>query len=113
MTRRSDLMCEDLFGCDHTPETPESRDGQIVGWRCRCGRPVPPPADARPVALPPTFIVERRPAQDTQMHPHAWSQVWSGSSLDEAHRRVDAIRAEQWTEAQVRVEWWPLKGKSR
>lgn len=38
MTRRSDLMCEDLFGCDHTPETPVTQDGEIVMWLCRCGR---------------------------------------------------------------------------
>ena len=37
MTRRSDLMCEDIFGCEHTPEVPVSEDGEIVGWYCRCG----------------------------------------------------------------------------
>jgi hypothetical protein len=30
-------MCEDLFGCDHTPETPISDGGEIVSWVCRCG----------------------------------------------------------------------------
>jgi hypothetical protein len=37
MTRRRDLMCEDLFGCDHTPETPIVDEGVIVSWVCRCG----------------------------------------------------------------------------
>ncbi len=37
MTRRRDLMCEDLFGCDHEPETPISEGGEIVYWVCRCG----------------------------------------------------------------------------
>lgn len=37
MTRRSDLMCEDLFECDHAPETAVVDDGQIVAWICRCG----------------------------------------------------------------------------
>lgn len=41
MTRRRDLMCEDLFGCTHEPETPiVDDDGVIVEWRCRCGRKV-------------------------------------------------------------------------
>lgn len=38
MTRRRDLMCEDIFGCDHTPETPVTEEGEIVYWLCRCGR---------------------------------------------------------------------------
>lgn len=38
MTRRSDMMLEDIFGCDHKPETPISEDGQVIGWLCRCGR---------------------------------------------------------------------------
>ena len=44
MTRRRDLMCEDIFGCTHEPEIPISDDatGEIVSWRCRCGRDVPP-----------------------------------------------------------------------
>ena len=43
MTRRRDLMCEDIFGCAHEPEIAVSDDatGEIVGWRCRCGREVP------------------------------------------------------------------------
>lgn len=46
MTRRSDMMLEDIFGCDHTPETPITDDGgEILYWVCRCGRmhPVPEP----------------------------------------------------------------------
>lgn len=51
MTRRSDLMLEDLTGCDHRPETPivDAINGEIVYWLCRCGRrhrvtePDPPP----------------------------------------------------------------------
>lgn len=43
MTRRSDLMCEDLFGCDHSPDTPISEGGVVVEWRCRCGRRVRDP----------------------------------------------------------------------
>ena len=50
MTRRSDLMCEDLFGCDHSPEIPISEHGEIVEWRCRCGRKVP----MRPSDVPQT-----------------------------------------------------------
>jgi hypothetical protein len=38
MTRRRDLMCEDIFGCVHYPEVAVSRDGEIVEWRCRCGK---------------------------------------------------------------------------
>lgn len=39
MTRRRDLMLEDLFGCDHTPETAVTDEGHnIVFWVCRCGR---------------------------------------------------------------------------
>lgn len=37
MTRRSDLMCEDLDECTHEPETPIIEGGEIVGWLCRCG----------------------------------------------------------------------------
>jgi len=40
MTRRSDLMCEDLFGCTHEPEIPVSQDGEIIHWLCRCGKKV-------------------------------------------------------------------------
>jgi len=40
MTRRSDLMCEDLFECNHSPEIPISENGEIVEWRCRCGQKV-------------------------------------------------------------------------
>jgi len=43
MTRRRDLMCEDLFGCDHTPETPIVEDGAVLYWVCRCGRKHPAP----------------------------------------------------------------------
>jgi len=38
MTRRRDLMCEDLFGCDHEPEIPVTDGGEIIYWRCRCGK---------------------------------------------------------------------------
>ena len=37
MTRRRDLMCEDIFGCCHEPEIPISQDGEIVAWVCACG----------------------------------------------------------------------------
>ncbi len=37
MTRNSDLDCDDLFGCDHEPETPLSDGGVIYAWVCRCG----------------------------------------------------------------------------
>lgn len=37
MTRRSDLMCEDLFGCTHEAEVPVSDGEEIVAWKCRCG----------------------------------------------------------------------------
>ena len=37
MTRRSDLMCEDIFDCDHRPETPIVKGSEIVSWVCRCG----------------------------------------------------------------------------
>ncbi len=37
MTRRSDMMCEDLWGCDHKPKIPISDSGEIVSWRCNCG----------------------------------------------------------------------------
>lgn len=38
MTRRSDMMLEDLIGCNHEPETPITQDGEIIYWLCRCGR---------------------------------------------------------------------------
>jgi len=38
VTRRSDLMLEDIDGCDHTPETPISEDGEVLYWVCRCGK---------------------------------------------------------------------------
>lgn len=42
MTRNSDLYLEDIFGCDHRPEVAETNaDGEIVSWRCRCGRRIP------------------------------------------------------------------------
>lgn len=41
MTRRRDLICEDIFGCTHEPETPVSDGGEILYWMCRCGRRVP------------------------------------------------------------------------
>ena len=37
MTRRSDLMCEDIFGCDHSASVPLSEDGELMAWSCRCG----------------------------------------------------------------------------
>ena len=47
MTRNSELNCEDLFGCDHSPETPISgHDGTIEGWLCRCGREVAIPDES-------------------------------------------------------------------
>jgi hypothetical protein len=36
----SDLDCEDLFGCDHEPETPIIENGTITSWLCRCGQQV-------------------------------------------------------------------------
>lgn len=40
MTRRSDMMLEDITGCDHEPETPviEEDGTEIIYWLCRCGR---------------------------------------------------------------------------
>ena len=40
MTRRSDLILEDLTGCTHEPETPVCDDAgtEILYWLCRCGR---------------------------------------------------------------------------
>lgn len=38
MTRRRDLMCEDIFCCTHEPETPVTDgSGEIAYWVCRCG----------------------------------------------------------------------------
>lgn len=43
MTRNSDLDCQDLFGCLHKPEIPiVDEQGNIVEWRCRCGRSTAP-----------------------------------------------------------------------
>lgn len=42
MTRRSDLMCEDIFGCKHEPETAIVENGEILEWRCRCGQSMAP-----------------------------------------------------------------------
>lgn len=42
MTRNADLDIEDLRACDHQPETPViDDDDNVIGWLCRCGRPVP------------------------------------------------------------------------
>lgn len=40
MTRRRDLMLEDLTGCTHQPETPVCDDAgtEILYWLCRCGK---------------------------------------------------------------------------
>lgn len=44
MTRRRDLMLEDLRECDHAPETPIVDDaGTILYWVCRCGLRKHPP----------------------------------------------------------------------
>lgn len=40
MTKRSDMMLENIFGCKHEPETPISQYGEIIYWLCRCGRKV-------------------------------------------------------------------------
>lgn len=37
MTRRSDLMLEDLRGCNHEMTIPISENGEILYWRCTCG----------------------------------------------------------------------------
>lgn len=38
MTRRREMMLEDLFDCEHEPEIPIVDDGgSILYWRCRCG----------------------------------------------------------------------------
>ena len=37
MTRRSDLMLEDLIGCDHEPTLPVTQNGEVLYWRCTCG----------------------------------------------------------------------------
>jgi hypothetical protein len=43
MTRRRDLMCEDIFECAHKPEIPISDNGEIMYWLCRCGKKIPLP----------------------------------------------------------------------
>lgn len=51
MTRRSDLMLEDLFGCEHEPTIAICDDGggEILFWRCACGaRRVQPKQPAQP-----------------------------------------------------------------
>lgn len=46
MTRNSDLRLEDIFECQHTPETPIVDDcGEILYWVCRCGHRWNPPAN--------------------------------------------------------------------
>jgi len=49
MTRRRDLMLEDLFECKHEAEIPiVSEYGEILHWRCHCGRRVADPATPDP-----------------------------------------------------------------
>ena len=48
MTRRREMMLEDLFGCDHEPELAVSEGGQILYWRCRCGERTCKPAEQTP-----------------------------------------------------------------
>lgn len=38
MTRRRDLMLEDLTGCNHEPTIPISENGEVLYWRCTCGQ---------------------------------------------------------------------------
>lgn len=48
------MMCEDIFGCDHRSETPiVDHLGEIVHWRCRCGR-ITPAKKAEPHAYVPS-----------------------------------------------------------
>ncbi len=46
-------MCEDLWGCTHEPETPVTQDGEIIEWRCRCGRRVAAPKTEEAAGLAP------------------------------------------------------------
>lgn len=61
MTRRSDLMCEDIFGCTHEPETPVIEDdgNEILYWVCRCGRRCAPPPVPEIKPVPPTTPGQR------------------------------------------------------
>lgn len=53
MTRNREIDCLDLFECDHSPETPISDEGEIVGWLCRCGKRVEPkPVSTEPKGEP-------------------------------------------------------------
>ena len=58
VTRRRDIMCEDIFECDHSPETPvvDSVYGDVAEWRCRCGRVAKMPTEmsAEPAQSPAT-----------------------------------------------------------
>lgn len=56
MTRRSDMMLEDIYGCQHTPETPIVDDsGEILYWLCRCGRKQQVPKKEEPTPRATTF----------------------------------------------------------
>lgn len=37
MTRRRDMMLEDLLECGHELTIPISENGEIISWRCDCG----------------------------------------------------------------------------
>jgi len=45
MTHNFDLRLEDIFECQHKPETPivDDAGGEILYWVCRCGRRWKPP----------------------------------------------------------------------
>ena len=77
MTRNRDLNCEDIFGCDHSPEIPIVDNGTVVGYVCRCGdfstnaKPEPLPSGHfalnHPSTTPldahstPTVVLDRKP----------------------------------------------------
>lgn len=47
MTRRRDLMLEDLRDCDHSAEIPVAEGGEILYWLCRCGQKKHYPPDKK------------------------------------------------------------------
>lgn len=80
MTRRSDLMCEDLFGCDHAPTIAISDDGKIVRWTCVCGEYSEP---VELLELARVVAARRTQRGESPENTDAWAEALASSVVDE------------------------------
>jgi hypothetical protein len=98
MTCNRDLACDDLFGCDHSPEFPIVESGEIIEWFCRCGReanaPTEPNPERRPIAMTPEVaaaIAARKPAAIAVIEDayDGIGRVWICKDVDAALARAE------------------------